>query len=383
MTLLNLAWRFIAAVTVTVTGPAAMGQVFHPSADPVNFDPDWQFFAPVDVEALAELSPRKRAPVGFFGTYDRTYLWTSRSETEQSKANGDFGWGNRYDLGYMTDDRSGWLVSFRMMTGPNMYNTTYQERIDRFNEDDIGDPIENPVQPFLDANDPQFGTRAYLLGDSLNVFGLNNFEVNKTWRREPYRMGGIIEPMIGFKYTTLKDFAMNQTYSRSTSDITTPGGAPTTQTQQETLISHETSIKNQMVGGQLGARYFTNLRRWTLSGEFRGFAMANFQNNDYYQRSYITQYSGAPALGVDTIATDFSSGSQLTQSSNQEFVFGFEARAEAAYQVTKAFSLRAGIDVIDFAQGIWRGANPGFGETGLQDQDVQLAGYTFGLSINR
>lgn len=358
-----------------------IAETFHPFADPLEFDPDWQFFAPVDVEDLMELSPRKRAHVGWFGAYDRTYLWVSRPETEQAPSNGDFGYGNRYDVGLMRDDRSGWLFSFRNMGGPNVYDIIYQERINRVNLDDVGDPIGNPVLPFIDANDPELGSRAYLLGDSLNVAGLTNFEINKTWRREPYRYGGILEPMVGFKYSTFNDFALNQAYFRSVNSIITPGGV-TDDTQLETLISDETRIKNQMVGGQLGARYFTHHQRWTLSGELRVFAMTNIQQRTYQRRTYITEYSDAD-LGADVVATDYTSGTGFVRSSNQEFVFGFETRAEAAYQVTKYISLRGGVDVIDFAQGIWRGANPGFGNINLHNQDVQLAGFSLGLEINR
>ncbi len=379
MSLLNLAWRFIAAVTCIVAAPVVVADTFHPFADPMEFDPDWQFFAPVDVEDLMELSPRKRAHVGWFGAYDRTYMWTSRPATEQSAAFGDFAWGNRYDLGFMREDRSGWLVSFRKIGGPNVYDRIYQERINRVNTDDDNDPIGNPIQPPIDGNDQQLGTRAYILGDSLNVGGLTNFEINKTWRREPYRYGGILEPMVGFKYSTFNDLAMNQDYFRSLNSIVTPGGV-TTDTLLETLISDETRIKNQMVGGQLGARYFTHYERWTLSGELRAFGMANFQKREYQQRNYITEYDG---IGVNTnvVATDYNGA--VVHSSNEEFVFGFEARAEAAYQVTKYFNVRGGIDVINFAKGIWRGANPGFGDINRNDQDVQLAGFTFGLELNR
>ncbi len=389
MSLLNLAWRVIAAVTVMVTSPSLMAQgrnlpngpAFHPFAEPLEFDPDWQFFAPVDVDAMLEKSPRKRAHTGWYATYDRTYLWVSRPETEQSRNTGDFGWGNRFDLGFMTSERSGWLASFRHIGGPNVYDTIYQERINRVNTADTNS-LTNPVNPFIDRNDPQFGTRAYILGDSLNVFSLSNFEINKTWRREPYRYGGIIEPMVGFRYGTLTDFAMNQNYTRSRDQITNPG-VQTTETQQEQLTSWETTIKNRMVGGQLGARYFTHYDRWTVSGELRAFGMANFQAREFAQRTYTTHYTGAPAINVGVDATDYQTGTSFVHGTNTEFVFGFEARAEAAYQLTKAFSVRGGLDMIDFADGIWRAANPNFGQVNLHDQDVQLAGFTFGIEFNR
>ncbi|MCA9158758.1 MAG: BBP7 family outer membrane beta-barrel protein [Planctomycetales bacterium] len=388
MSLLNLALRVIAAVTVMVASPSLMAQgknlpngpAFHPFAEPLEFDPDWQFFAPVDVDSMLEKSPRKRANTGWFAAYDRTHLWVSRPATEASANTGDFGWGNRFDVGFMTTERTGWFASFRHISGPNMYDNIYQERLNRVNTDDTNS-LTDPVQPFIDANDPQLGTRAYVLQDSLNVFNMSNFELNKTWRREPYRYGGIIEPMVGFKYMNVDDLAVNQSYARSLLPLT--GGAATTDQQVETFTSRETRIKNQMVGGQLGARYFTHYNRWTLSGELRAFGMANFQARDASVRSLATQYSGGAGINTGVTATDYSTGTGFAQTTNTEFVFGFEARAQAAYQVTKGFSLRGGLDVIDFAQGIWRAANPGFGNINENNQDVQLAGYTFGLEFNR
>lgn len=385
MSLLNIAWRVIAAVTVMVASPGLMAQgknlpngpAFHPFAEPLEFDPDWQFFAPVDVDAMLDQSPRKRAPTGWFATYDRTHLWVSRPSTESSANTGDFGWGNRFDVGFMTSERTGWLASFRHIGGPNVYDTIYQERLNRVNTEDP------PIQPFIDENDPQWRTRVYILQDSLNVFGMSNFEINKTWRREPYRYGGIIEPMIGFKYTTVDDLAQNQNYTRGVTQITAPYAAPTSSTQLETLISDVTMIKNRMVGGQLGARYFTHYNRWVLSTEVRAFAMANFQARSYARRVHATEYSGAPSINNDVVATDYTTGSSFAHNTNTEFVFGFEARAEAAYQFTKAFGIRGGIDVIDFADGIWRAANPGFGNINQHDQDVQLAGFSLGVEFNR
>jgi hypothetical protein len=386
MSLLNLAWRVIAAVTVLVTSPSLMAQgrnlpngpAYHPFAEPLEFDPDWQFFAPVDVDAMLEKSPRKRAHTGWFATYDRTRLWVSRPEHEASKNTGDFGWGNRFDVGFMTSERTGWLASFRSIGGPNVYDRVYKERINRVNEDDVGD-LTDPVVPFLDRNDPQLLTRAYILGDSLNVISLTSFELNKTWRREPYRYGGIIEPMVGFKYTTLNDLDMNQEYVRTQDDFTT--GVPTASTQQERLTSWETNNKNRMVGGQLGARYFNHYSRWTVSSEFRAFALANFQASEAAERLYVTQYGGAPGIGVDVEATSYDA--TVVHDTNTEFVFGFEARAEAAYQLTKGFAVRGGIDVLNFANGIWRAANPQRNLFQDQNQDVQMAGFTFGLEFNR
>ena len=381
MSVLNLLKRLFAIVAFVAISPTLMGQVHHPFAEPLEFNPDWQFFAPVDIDSLMELPSRKRANTGWFATYDRTYQWISRPNVEQSFADGDWTWGNRYDLGFMTCDREGWLFSLRHIGGPNEYHNIYQERIDRYNADDTGPTDDTPVQPFIDRNDQSQGTRAYILGDSVNVAGLSNFEINKTWRREPYRYGGTIEPMVGLRYTNFKDFALNQTYNRSTNLISTPGGVSTT-TDVETLISSETQIANKMVGGQLGFRYFNYYKRWTLSSDFRAFGCQNFQTRAFQQRTFVTEYDGI-GTGSDTVATDWSSGTAFVDSNNSEFVVGFEVRAEAAYQITKYLSVRGGLDIINFGSGIWRGQNPGFGDVFAQDQDVMIAGISGGVTLNR
>lgn len=388
MSLLNLAWRVIAAATVMVASPSLMAQgrnlpngpAYHPFAEPLEFDPDWQFFAPVDVDALLEKSPRKRANTGWFATYDRTYLWVSRPDYEQSEHTGDFGWGNRFDVGFMTSKDTGWFATFRGIGGPNVYDRVYQERLNRVNTADTGS-LTTPVSPFIDANDPQLLTRAYLLGDSLNVFSMTSFELNKTWRREPYRYGGILEPMIGFRYTTVNHEDMTQVYDRSLDNIL--GGTPATTFQTETLTSFDSTTKNQMVGGQLGARYFNHYHRWTVSGEFRAFTMASFQTATDATRVFETQYTGAAATNVGVAATRYTQ--TVSHTTNQELAVGFETRAEAAYQLTRGFSLRGGIEFLNFATGVWRSVHPQFRPTQdpRHNQDVQLAGFTFGLEYNR
>lgn len=378
MSLQNFHWRVVAVLTAIVASPTAFGQVYHPLGDVLDVNPDWQFFAPVDVTEMLERSPRKTASTGWFATYDRTNLWVSRPEVEASSARGDFGWGNRWDVGFMNEEESGWLVSFRSMGGPNVYDRVLQERVNRVNEDDVNDPAD-PLFPPDDRNDPQLGFRAYVLGDSLNVVGLTNFELNKTWRRSPYRYGGMLEPMIGLKYSTFNDTALNENYTRTQNQITVPGGL-LNENAVETLFSDTTTIKNSMIGGQLGARYFNHSGRWTLSGEFRAFAMQNFQDRTLARRQITTEYDG---VGGDVVAQDPVTGTTFIQSSNQEFAFGFEARAEAAYSITNFFQVRGGIDVINFAKGIWRGQNPGVGNEFVQDQAVEMAGFTFGVSVNR
>ena len=380
MSLLKLTWRYFTAVTILVTGPTVFGQTNHPFADPLQFDPDWQFFAPVDMAALNELSPRKRAPVGWYGTYDREHLWVSRPSDNRGLDQGDWGWGNRFDLGYMTEKHKGWLFSFRHLGGPGAIDKVYQERNDRVNANDTGDPL-NPVAP-VEANDPQFGVRAYWLGESVNVLGMSNWELNKVWRREPYRYGGILEPMIGLKFTNLLDTAIKESYVRNVNATDLFDNTATAVVEE--LTSDLQYTRNVMFGGQVGARYFTHYERWTLSGEFRAFLMNNQQEKLLNNQVFRTQYSAA---GAGSTVTAIRNTNDITRTLNTTTLWGFEARGEAAYQLTRNLSGRFGVDVIDFANGIWRstghlGPNQG-GFGGSQDQSVTMAGFTFGMTLNR
>jgi hypothetical protein len=225
----------------------------------------------------------------------------------------------------------------------------------------------------------------------LNVGGLSSVEINKTWRMEPYRYGGILEPLMGLRYTKFKDYSVDQAYARSNLIISTTA-APGTNNLVETLQSFEMNNSNHMVGGELGFRYFNYYKRWTLSSELRAFGMQNYYESRQNTRQLITEYSGV-TTGATVVATDTSSTHNIVYTHGSAFVPGFEVRAEAGYQVTKYFNIRGGIDLIDFAAGVLRGSaetvngivNPGapFRTYTNQVQDVQLVGVTFGLTLNR
>lgn len=370
--------RLFFAAALFISGQVTFGQTYHPFAEPLEFDPDWQFFAPIELQDVEELTPKKRASYGWFGTYDRANIWVSRSDSEASDNSGDFTWGNRFDFGFMTEQDSGWSFTAWHIDGPNVYDNIYQERINRFNEDDdrINDPDADEIFPRSDRNDATYNERVYIIQDSLNVANYTSFEANKTWRMEPYRYGGILEPLVGLRYAKFKDMSLNDSYFRSDAD-----GDPD-ELERETLISNFNLVDNQMLLGQLGFRYFKYYKRWMLSTEFRAFAGENFQNRNYRLRQYSTTYDGV-GTGSEVTFVDNTTGSFTLAQNNNEFVWGFDVRADAAYQVTRSVSLRAGWSFTDFARGIWRGANPGFGDTNLNDQSVILSGVTFGVTLNR
>ncbi|MFO1066669.1 MAG: BBP7 family outer membrane beta-barrel protein [Pirellulales bacterium] len=373
----------LVAILALVTIPSTVrGQAWHPFADPMEFDPDYQFFAPVDVDYLEELSPRKRAHTGWFGTYDREYTLVTRANQEGGGS--DFTWTNRYEVGLMNEKESGWLFGFSHMGGPNVYEKTYQPRINQYNANDTEGIIVGGTPavlfPSSGRNDPILGERAYVLGDSVNVAALSSIEANKTFRMEPYRYGGILEPMLGLRYMNFQDYSVNQSYG--TSQFLPSTGLVGTNFQTEILTTADWRIDNRMLGGQLGFRYFNHYGRWTLSSELRALAMANYRREHQNIQVKTTEYAGV-AVG-SAVVTDGTTNTPFIPTQTSSFVPGFELRAQAAYQVTKYIDIRGGINFLDLASNIRRGTvlnGPQFGNA--QNNSVQMTGFTFGIAINR
>ena len=143
----------------------------------------------------------------------------------------------------------------------------------------------------------------------------------------------------------------------------------------ETLLSQRARTKNNMFGGQIGARYFKYRNRLRFSGEFRAMAMTNWQHHKSYTDQYFTTYDG---IGVGSgITSEVLTRNGLTFRDNDEFVVGYDVRADLSYQLTSMFAIRGGIQVIDL-RGIWRGQI-----TDGNDQTLIMAGATFGLELNR
>lgn len=376
--------------------------VAHPFIEPSMFESDFQFFAPADIDRLnSEID----ASIGWFATYDRSYMYVTRPEAEASSASGDFTWGNRIDLGYMTEEAHGWMITFLHIDGPNNYNNLEVERINVVEPDDeINLPLDaiilrgaaaggggaapivaSPGFPVRDRNNPITNQRDYIVRDSINVADLSSFELNKTFRIDPLHYGSIVEPFFGFRYFSFNDYFENDRYSRfdsttgllvySTDTFSFPPPPPIANVGVERFDSLRAQFQNHMFGGQLGSRWFKQKSRWNLSGEVRAFAVQNFQSFTTTTDTEHTIYSSG--TGNPTVSAVFNQ-TRINSGHSAEFVFGTEVRAEAAYELTKYIQLRAGMQFMEFGRGIGRGIN-----LVRNDQDVTMAGATFGLTVNR
>ncbi|MHB8972767.1 MAG: hypothetical protein ACYC3X_23070 [Pirellulaceae bacterium] len=374
------------AALVTALGLAANGQaqLFKPFAFP-PIESDFQFFAPADVDTYGGGPAEK---TGWFADYDRLYINVQRPDNSYiaSDKMGDFTWGNRVDIGFVDDDQKGWICTVWNIDGPNKNDIVVTERLNRWM--DTGVPTAAAIFPLDDNNLRLTGSRDYLVTNSINVADINNVELNRTWRLDQLHYGSRLTPFAGLRYVQFVDHFRRDTYQRynnsgfpisslpfwGTSDAAGLGGASA---ETERLTSELTSVQNDMLGGQLGVHWDKDYRRWNISGDFKAFALENFQNWNNVDRRVTTFYGTAP-VAMSDVPVAVVESEDGSSSNNAEFVFGMELRFDAAYRLTRDISLRGGAEFLDFGQGVGRGR-----DTRYNNQDVIMYGFTMGLTWNR
>lgn len=364
-----------------------------PPADPFAFDPDFRWFEPVYDMDLMDMKPSKRASTGWFATYDRLNLYGSRPETEDPNASEtrlDSGWGHRYQVGYMVPrEDNGWMFTYTDM-GVGEFFTVRRERLNRYNGDQVvggsgGGSAVDPnnfgeIVPAADQNNQGFGYRFYDIADTENVFSYDSYELNKIWRLEPYHYGGILEPMVGFRWIRLKDTNAFQEYDSPLDFDEIPF---TAFGASERLITNTAITEQEMVTAQVGFRYFKFHDRFTYSTDFRVFTGGSFQTSKATRATEITIYDEDTVTIGDPPLIIINRETEPEYLRNEEYMVGFDVRGEVSYQLTKMISVRGGFQLIDLATGVWRGGGSNLVPEGDQDQDLQMVGGTFGITLNR
>ncbi len=395
--------------------------VKHPFVDPLMFDPDWQFFAPAEV---GEFGGGPDLRTGWFASYARMAMWVSRPQDQfaltqfptnhvpqivGSNATGDFAPGTRYELGYMTDEDHGWYANYWRIGGPHAMDITLMERINVFQPLDENNTNFDPTAfsplrgggtggggggnnnnatrtfnegvPAIDANDPITGERSYRVFNSINDAKLSSLELNKTFRWKPLAYGSTIEPFVGFRYVRFQNFFTRQQYDRwdPTTGLPQPGPFavnfdPTTYTV-ESLEYYRATFDNHMVGGQFGFRWYKRKSRWNLSSELRAFALQNIQIFTAVDDFEVTYYDDFTVGGtVQSVTHD-----RINDAGNaNEFVFGGEVRADAAFELTRDVSLQFGLNFMELARGVGRGRF-----LSNNDESVTIFGGNVGVVVNR
>lgn len=373
--------------TFVLAAAAMAGQLgfadsgYHPFSEPMDFDPDWQLFAPIQLQDLEDLTARQRSPYGFYLTYDRVYTGVSRPENSGSSYIMDATWGNRWDFGWMNRQESGWSFSYQVVTGPNVYNGYEQLRLNGVTDDDEND-LTDPFLPTALGNDPYTLQRTYDVKQSVNVGDFSGFEANKTWRLAPYRYGGILEPLIGLRYAQFKDTARSDEYN--TFLVEDPLDPTTIIGEGEILFNDLVFTRNDMILGQLGFRYFKHWRRFTMSSDFKVFAGHNFQTQEITQLVTTATYPLDVAIGDTPTFDGDHTGTTFTSRKNNMTPVGFDLRTEGSFRATQYLDLRVGFQLLYFGQGVWRGATLSSGGNQFDtNQHLVMPGLTFGFAINR
>ncbi len=409
---------------------------------PHGFQHNAQPFAPADI---SDYGTGPKPKLGWFFSYDRL-IWTlSKPSTEtigsvaaqttiivndqpvfiQNSFTTDFlksDWanGNRFEIGYMDTDDHGWLVgvidhvrqsqAFDLAAGQILFNDPngvlrgfLDQNADGFDDDlngnnvfgrdgiDLGTPNPTPPPDFVPPPDGIPDTPAPVdLGD-LQTFPplfdavlvgsrtiVNGVEVMRTYRAPRLHNGGNFELLYGVRFLQIDDWF----------GITALGGI-----MDRTSI--ESRVQNNIVGPQIGGRWYLQRGRWIVSAEGRFMAGTDFEN--LRQKSLIATNATGGIVGDGTTPignvrnaplnlTPY--GAQSTQT-DYEFAPAGEIRFQAAYQVTRAVALKIGYTAL-YVDGITRASNrinytlPELGiTTGGSNQDMFMQGLNLGVEVNR
>lgn len=396
------------AQRITVSHDSHVG--VNPFIEPDRFGPDFQFFAPADIDEYSGGDPPN---TGFYLTVEKLYvnvqrphgnaytfeaLVTARSvyplafqsrvdeASRDSGTFGDFTWGNRADFGYMTPERVGWASTIYHISGPNESLVQPRERPDRRNEDDPSDGLGGGTtgtgEPIILDRNP----RNFDITQSLNTASFSSFELNRVWRVKEFHYGGICEPYIGFRYINFHDKTRRDSYVRTNTTTVGLAGTDVPTGADEPADPHDlgywdnynqnfTEIQNYMLGAQLGFRLSKRVGHWNLSSDLKFFALQNIQQLTNRLVAIRTHYEhSTPPEDVFLERRE----AFINHANAQEFVWGGELRTEAEYALTRDVSMRGGFVIIDLGRGIGRG-----GDLAFNQQGVFIGGATFGITVNR
>lgn len=303
---------------------------------------DAQVFTPLD---FGEQSVKERFDnTGFFMTYDRANLWATAPSTSsvagQSAPGFNYAtWGNRYEIGYMTENDTGVTATLLYTSGSTFLA----------GRSSVGTPLPMQVET-----------------------GYWSFELNKVFR-QPLKNGALFEPYFGFRYLGLNDKTI-----QDGSVIATNPFFPTGTNNRFLQEAH-----NVMPGLQIGFRVFRNTGRWTVSAN--GSAMALYNNQSYFSSDIISRTL------LENIVVE-------RATSDDKFVPAVEGRVDFAYHLTRDIALRFGGQVTYMFNGINRanvlqaGLNPNSIQSGVlpvfplvhgTDEFSVMAGGTFGIEWRR
>lgn len=319
------------------------------------------------------------------------------------------GWGNRWEVGYVDTDNYGLLISVLDHVSQNQYRTVDNPAI-RFT-DPTGilhafarfnfPAVTNPNLPAFDTS-LDVGVMPTMF-DTLsmqNLTQLNGVEIMRFYRAPRLHHGAFLEYLYGVRWLQIYDSftvigqgngANTEAYSfEAVSLVSGRTGVSNFTTSQNILDASNWNMRifNNLVGPEVGLRWFRQQGRWVVSLEPRFLAAANFQNallksntgtnrvaNAGTDSNLINGYRG---LGVNThqYTTTFSPVGEL--------------RLNASFQATSNIGIKVGYTGM-YVGNISRASNRiNYDGPNLVDildgnfhQTFFINGINFGVEINR
>jgi hypothetical protein len=372
---------------------------------PTHVGSNAQPFAPAQTSGYGN-GPRPH--IGFFASYERAYWSLSKPKTavvgsetaappvtngfveldipainslDTGKFTANGGWGNRWEVGYIDNDNYGWMVSILDHIQQSQYHTDFDVSM-QF--DDPGNLLLGSVLigPFLF----DIGKMAVQFDEvtQQQITTINGVDLSRFYRTPRLHHGGYLDVIYGVRWFQLYDayivharnFGINQFFINPLEDS-----------------NWSNVVQNNLVGPEIGLRWFRQNGRWTTSIDARFFAAANFQNvkmrtelgneiSGIVQTLAATEGVVLPRqfLGLGTDQHDFAT----------TFAPTGELRVNAAYNVTSKVALKVGYTGM-IAGGITRASNRiDYSQNklitilqGNEHQAFWVNGLTFGVEVNR
>jgi hypothetical protein len=298
-------------------------------------------------------------------------------------------WGNLWEIGYMDDTSYGWYLGILDHVSQGQYETKINPFI-TFGDPDqlltgyvfvLGVPVELGQFP---------GVFETLL--MRNITTLNGVEAMRTYRAPRLHRGGYFEVMYGVRWFQMVDgyevWGMGNGESRITF-----GGIPDDATFPYNMLDESywgTTVQNNLIGPQIGLRWFAQRGHWVTSVEGRFLAAANFQN--VHQKAFLgtdtlTNRDGIVGPGGAIAFQGLATNSHVY---NTTFSPMGELRVNVAYAATRNINLTVGYDGI-IVGNVSRASNrvdynsPNLvGITPKSNNEVFFVnGLNFGVTINR
>ncbi len=363
-------------------GPAAfakdMPSKFHgiwPFA-PGHVGQDAQPFAPAQTSGFGN-GPRPK--VGWWGSYERLFWSLSAPDTSfigappltqsfdfpffDTPAFGGSGfddidnsfvraigaWGNRWEIGYMDNTNYGWFVSVLDHVSQGQFQIIQDPLITFGDPDRILEGFS--TVPIPNTNPTQFITfdigqlpGAFETLEMKNQLVLNGVELSRDYRAPRLHNGGYLEVIYGARWFQVDDAFIVKGFGNGdgTFAVTILG---TTNTYPLNILDESkwsTRSINNLIGPQIGLRWFRQRDHWITSVEGRFLAAANFQNTS--QVTNLGSETIINATSTDSAGADFEFIGLGTRTHQYNTVFSpmGELRVNAAYLVTKSCAIKVG-----------------------------------------